>query len=819
MPRNDKKMNRVNRRIQNIATNVQSNMNSLYTTTYFSTPRARDDVKNIAQDINDTIDGIVSRNMDTIGLPSVSVLYSRIFNKSGALGQSSLTNGISSMFEDPMMMDDLYATFMSNRFLKELDEEIDTVCKYMPELEEALNTKKDAVLSADHFSKDFLNIKFPTDISGFNTLFAQRAKDIKKKYKLQKLVEEIYEDTAKYGEKFIYCVPYSAAITKLLAQKPQTSMVQKPYARMESVTESQIKDAFKNTSERYVFTMDSSNCKIINDAGSVADYGHPTMLKESVEGFGDSKKTIMKPVSILDTGESFKLGIEINTSGIIESAITEAASRIRIQKKTPKSLREAHMESVEANRRAIHEANPEAKGNLNIGDVFQTNFADNPVNDGLIGDKGSDADFKKYEVRLPGAVVKVLKREYVIPIYIEESCMGYYYIELRTKDAGDEMMGFRNLLGDPMTGMSSEGRVNFNAIDNLRQEETIKYVASQLSRFIDKKFVNNNQDLAKEIYEILKYNDLFNTPSLDLIKVTFVPPEDIHHSYFKLDPDSHRGISDFAKGMIPAKLYASLYVTNSIGIMTRGQDKRVYYVKQMVDTNIAQQLMNVINQIKMGNFGIRQFNSINTILNITGRFNDYVIPTSPSGDSPINVDVIQGQQFDVHTDLMDILKSMAIDSTEVPIEIVQTRNSVDYASQLSMSSSKFLRVVYKRQERFQEIISPLITNIYNYEYDENDDLDVAFPPPVFLDMANTNQLITNTKDFVDSIIDVEMPNEEETLKSKYRQNLFMHYIGTHIDISAHKNILDQTKVEIKEEQKESEVAQAEAPEDTGGDAW
>ena len=143
MPRNDKKMNRVNRRIQNIATSVQSNMDSLYTTTYFSTPRGKNDVRDITQDINDTIDGIVNRNMDTIGMPSVSVLYSRIFNKTGALSQSSLTNGISSMFEDPMMMDDLYATFMSNRFLKELDEEIDTVCKYMPELEEALNTKKD----------------------------------------------------------------------------------------------------------------------------------------------------------------------------------------------------------------------------------------------------------------------------------------------------------------------------------------------------------------------------------------------------------------------------------------------------------------------------------------------------------------------------------------------------------------------------------------------------------------------------------------------------------------------------------------------------
>ena len=82
-------MNRVNRRIQNIATSVQSNMDSLYTTTYFSTPRGKNDVRDITQDINDTIDGIVNRNMDTIGMPSVSVLYSRIFNKTGALGQSS----------------------------------------------------------------------------------------------------------------------------------------------------------------------------------------------------------------------------------------------------------------------------------------------------------------------------------------------------------------------------------------------------------------------------------------------------------------------------------------------------------------------------------------------------------------------------------------------------------------------------------------------------------------------------------------------------------------------------------------------------------
>lgn len=814
MARNDdKKLKKTNKKIQNIAANVQDNMDALYRSTYFSTPQANNDIRHLSDEINDNIDRIVSRNQNTIGMPSISVLYTRIYNKNGELNKSGIPADINKMFEDPMMMDDLYSTFMSNRFLKELDTEIDTVCKYMPKLEEALSAKKDSVLSSDHFSKDFLNVRFPT--ASDNAKFSQRIDEIKKKYKLQKLAEEMYDDTAKYGEKFVYCVPYNIAIAKLLANKPKTSM-EKPYLRMESaiITESDIDAGLKDYTESYMLRMDDRNCTITGtNKDNVFKCDAPTMLKESVEWEGAQKKTVNKPVSILDSNQQFNLMIEVNTSGIIDSAVKEATARINAQKRCPSSLKEAFFRTNSNDISITEDRNPQAKGNLNVGDTFKTNFSE-PVNDGLIGDNGREVDIEKFKPSVPGAVVKFLKREQVIPIYIEESCMGYYYIELRTKDAGDEMMGFRNLLGDPMTGMSSDGRANFNNIDSMRQEETIKYVAGQLSQFIDKKFVSANQDLAKEIYEILKYNDLFNTPSMDLIKVTFVPPEDIYHSYFKFDHDSHRGISDLAKGLIPAKLYSSLYITNSIGIMTRGQDKRVYRVRQSVDTNIAQQLMNVINQIKMGNFGIRQFNSINTILNITGKFNDFVIPMSAANESPIDIDVLQGQQFDVHTDLMDILEEMAINSTEVPIEIIQTRQSVDYASQLSMSSSKFLRTVYKRQERYQEILSPLVSAIYSYEYGERIDLDVTLPPPVFLDMANTNQLVTNTKEFVQSITEYEMQNEQnEELKAQYANNLFLHYIGTHIDISAHKQILEQTKVQIKEKEKESQVAQAEQPED------
>ena len=230
---------------------------------------------------------------------------------------------------------------MSNRFLKELDTEIDTVCKYMPKLEEALSAKKDSVLSSDHFSKDFLNVKFPT--ASDNAKFSQRIDEIKKKYKLQKLAEEMYDDTAKYGEKFVYCVPYNIAIAKLLANKPKTSM-EKPYLRMESsvITESDIDAGLKEYTESYMLRMDNRNCTITgSNRDNVFNCDAPTMLKESVEWEGTQKKTVNKPVSILDSNQQFNLMIEVNTSGIIDSAVKEATTRINAQKRCPSSLKEA----------------------------------------------------------------------------------------------------------------------------------------------------------------------------------------------------------------------------------------------------------------------------------------------------------------------------------------------------------------------------------------------------------------------------------------------------------------------------------------------
>ena len=805
MARNDKETKKANKRIAAIMQGVSDNVDGLYRNTYMANPQSSKDIKDLTARINDNIDNIVNRNMDIYGMPSVSKLYSRI--AASNKNEKDITDSLETMFDNGLMTDDLYGMFMSNRYLKELDNEIDTVCKYMPKLEEALQVQKDCVLSADHFSKDFLNL-IPIGVTDNTTTsaFNERIADLKRKYKLPQLVEEIYEDVSKYGEKFIYRVPLSVAIGRLLTTKPDTQLIA-PGSLKEGVDEQQ------SDSGLFLFTMKESASEFIDiTTNAHIQQESAVIISEAVttpsgkSNAAPDGKLVTSP--ILNKNESFNIAVEICRSNIIESAVRNTQNGIKKRER----LSENSLVQTEQAAKFFSEAdnsNMEAKGNINIGaDRKDTRII---ANDGLVTGKR----LEPVKVRAPGCVIKKLPRDHVVPIYIEDLCMGYYFFELRTMDDSESFMGFKNILGDPLTNMRGDHRTAFNTVDNQRQDQTIKYVAGQLSKFIDKQFVNSNQDIAKEIYMILKYNDLFNTPSIDRIKVTFVPPEDMVHFYFRHDPITHRGISDLDKALIPGKIYSSLYITTSIGTLTRGQDKRVYYVKQTVDTNIAQTLLNTISQIKQGNFGIRQFQNINNILNITGRFNDFVIPTSASGEAPIQFEIMPGQNIETPTELMDALEEMAINSTGIPIEIIQARQSVDYAMQLTMSSSKVLRFCYKRQELYQDLLREFLVPVYNYEYNESIDMRVTLPPPTFINITNTNQLVDNTRNFVQSLVDVEMADEEdEKLKATYSRELFKYYLGTHLNTTAHKDILDRAKMLT-----ETNKGESHADNNDGGDNY
>ena len=739
--KNSRSMNNINTRLDNI----DSKMNDIYTNTYSSRNTNRKELDRITDDIYNSVNKILSNNSDINGIPDISRLYTRIKNKNNDnnnIGKDTakMVEDLSDIFNNKELLNTISANPEINRYIKSLDEQYDMICKYMPELKEALEIKKDNVLASDNFTKEFIN---PTLLGSIDeNVFNSRTIELKNKHNLNQLFDEIYDDTSMYGEYFLYIVPYQKALSKLLDKQDNTNL---------------------NKGVQY-------------ESFALLENGN---LNNVLVNGDDIKEDTFKDVG--------NITIQFE-KGLLSGTINNYRKAEYYKKKNNyNSLYEAFMNESSKDE-TLKMSDKVFKDKLDYGKEFDAVSTDGLVN---VGNK------EKEEIKeMLGCVVKKLKHENVIPIYIENVCIGYYYLEF-----GIEDITTNNIIN------SSTFPAHQHDTSLERDEMLMKILSAKISAAIDAKFINNNQDLKEEIYTILKYNDKFNINQNNNIKVSFIPPEDIFHFYFKLDEVTHHGVSDLRASLIPAMFYCLLKLTTTVGTVTRGQDKRIYYVKQNVDTNVARTLMNVINQVKKGNMGIRQMESMNNILNITGRYNDHVIPVGSNGDSPIQFEVMQGQDIQTPTELLDGWKEEAINATGVPIEFINTAMQVDYAMRFTMSNSKFLRTVFKRQFIVEPLYSKLYTRIYNYEYNENENLiEVHLPTPIFLSTTNGTQLIANVREYCQNLADMEYKEDNEE-KQEFIRLLLRHMLPTYINISLIDKLKEQAKVTIastKEEENSGE---------------
>lgn len=745
MAKSDKNRRRANNLITKLSNTVQNNLDNLYTKTYYSQPSNKQDLDSIKNKLDSSIDSIVSVNMSNTGKGTMSTLYSRMQQNAPKLGGSNDENGkkLEELINDNQVIESGLMGFINNTTtVFDYDNKIDTILKYMPRLQEALDTRKDNVLSADHFSKDFINIT-SSNISNDSETYNEHIKFIKDTYKFQDLTDEIYDTASKYGEAFVYIVPYKKAVTRLLRQKNNMR------------ADLNIKEGSIITESGDVLSMDKMPDGITKD--TFQEFGLNNIELECSTGCINS---VVENVMKFEKASQSLNEMSLNYEGVnfSEETILESAENIRdiVKGRFDRTIKD---------------------------DLSFDNF-DDRGQDGLVDrDKNKRKTKDDKYINVPGTIVKILERKHVIPIYIEDYCFGYYYIEV---DGPYNPVGDYDKMQDPtmaLKGSNSILSTNSMMDQSQKQNNIIRYISNQISNFIDAKFINANQDLRNEIYTVLKYNYDNNSSHMNKIRVTFIPPDDMEHVYFNMNKDTHRGISDLNKAMFPATLYSAMYITHSIWNMTRAQDKRVYYVNQTVDTNISKTLLNTINQIKKGNFGIRQIENINHILNITGMFNDYIIPRGPSGTTPIDFEVMQGQQVEWQTEFMTSLEEMAVNSTDVPMEMIQMRNSVDYSSQLTMSSSKFLRKVYNRQSKFQGNLTRIFNKIYNNEFDDNITLSVVLPPPMFLNITNTNQMMTNVNEYSQSVAQLLLdPDVEEPVKNEVIREINKFNLGSYLNI-------------------------------------
>lgn len=712
-----------NKFVQSVINNINSGMDKLYKQTFMTSPMNSKDLNNIKNSFNKSLDKLLDTNYDNNGETNISALYNRTGNVKGLM--------FDEIFEDNKFLDGIMADFSENKRLKELDNEIDLILKFMPLLEDALDAKKDNVLSADNYNKDYINCIDNNNIDNF----AENIKNIKDIYDVLEISENAYDAASKYGEQFIYIDSYKDALGKLISNKPDT---------IEHIKSNTNEAAHRFKTKDIV--CESFNCQAIAKANNI----DMTFNKEA------------------------NVYVEFNTccleSAVKDSYITEEAKKkVKFQNST---------------------------------DVKSVDFETLGTSEGLY-----NTDTKKNSqasnLKVNGSIIRMLKRENVVIIFMDNIVLGYYYFECETDELFLNTPSYANMFTPTMR---TSNVMDQSAQNAQRREQMLKAFSGELSRYIDASFINSNKDLKEEIYVVLKHNNMFNGNAINRIKVTFIPPEKMVHYCFEKDPDTHRGISDLQKSLLPAKIYVYLYLNDTISSL-RAHDKRIYNIKNNVDTNIAQNLINAINQLKKGNMGARELMSMKTMLNITGRYNDIVVPVGPSGESPIDFQVMDGRQIETKTDLMEMMQEMAVSATGVPYEYIQSRKTVDYAVRLTMSSSKFLRKTFKRQAIVQKLLSEIMTKLYNNEYPSNTyvNIEVLLPPPGFLQLLNTQQLFESVNQQVESILNMTYDDEVPMKKRKMMEvKLKRHYLKGYLDGEMVDRLKRETDMEYVKEIKKSE---------------
>lgn len=739
-----------------IAGSIQANIDDLYKNTYFTNNDNSKYIDSIKRKMDDDLEGLIDKAKAQNGGTNMADLYARTL----ARNDTDSLNEIRSALEDETVLADIMDIYSQNALVRDLDREIDTVCKYMPKLDEALDIKKDNVLSADHFNDDAVRISIENvagaGITNNNNKSEADGSDLElfaRKYDLEAFRNELYSKTAKYGEQFVYIVPYKKALEKLIARTDGASLLSEEGILTEESINEGLQSINETLSFRYTDT-DESKLKSFG-AQDLYDLSESTLSDSSLEG--------LKSNNIEYSG----LDIEINKTGVIPGIIAQECNMRRIFSETVSLFGEESLGSARnaylSNSLYFKNINKKLKKAAQGGTLEgPTSLADDGLKDLDEPTKANDAE----QLEIPGAVFEILEHDRVKPIYINNTCLGYYYIEMNDPNGGnaEEQMTFTSTLGGMRprrTARENEANGGTSTQDN----EVLMKIARKIAQRIDKKFINSNQDIAKEIYTVLKYN-ADNNGKTTKLRISFIPPSDIIHSYFELNKKTHRGVSDIVKSLFPAKLYTCLYISNTIALLTRGYDKRLYHVKQTIDTNITSVLLNVINQIKRSNFNLRQIENMNNIMNVTGRFNDLVIPQNANGESPVSFEIMPGQNVEVKTEFMNMLEEMAVNQTGVSLEMVNSRYQESTATHLTMSNSRFLIKVYARQKLYEPILSAIYTKLYQYEYNTNSIIKVELPPPIMLNFTNTSQILSMSQELIQNIVQMKFgttQNEQEKL--------------------------------------------------------
>ena len=273
---------------------------------------------------------------------------------------------------------------------------------------------------------------------------------------------------------------------------------------------------------------------------------------------------------------------------------------------------------------------------------------------------------------IQGCDLRLADPRQLVPIKIFDYTLGYYYFE------NYEWTRMGTTLTDIMSN-----QLNFNQrtmiIDNI--------VNASLRNLKYSDLIKGDQQLRTMILNCVLYAERRDSP----IRIKFVPAEYVV-AYNTNTDENGNGQPVLLRSLFYGRLYTSLLLFNITAIITKSTDSEFYYLRESaLDSQFMNQASDLMDQFQDNNVDLLQI-AQGDILHGNRAINKrYYVNMGTSDIRPFDMEVVSGQQVDIHNDFLTDLRKMCIGSTGVPAVMVDFMDEVEYATMLGMVNIRHLK--------------------------------------------------------------------------------------------------------------------------------
>lgn len=639
-----------------------------------------------------------------------------------------------------------------------LYQEYELVDYYIPQVHQALDAISDSIISPDDYSKQIFERFYNGEVSSDNNitkLVLENMNTLERTYNIEDKSKKWIHDCITKGDKFIALLNYKDEFSSLLTE--DTHLLD------ESVVLNESNFSISNDEQvllEELFLLEGEDASKVNWRAELSNVINNNIVFTTNTNTLLENREMVKDFKVTDnsTNDSFE---KIKNSVLKGNGV-----------KINKQQKEDHEKSIKE-----------------LNKVTQASM------DGFISKQD-----KNVELNINGTYIKELEPDKTIKASLQSTCFGYYYFDMDDERIRSlSMASNKSRFSQIQLNRSLDFSQTDEALINPKTKMIVDMFARALSTKLNKKFIEDNKEFKKMIYELVRQDYIMQKK----VRVVYLAPDQVEHLMVERAADGY-GVSVLSKVLFTCKLYLSVLISTLMMKLSRSVDHRAFYVETGLSKDVENVIQSFIRDIKTKEIKMSDVQTIDTIFKSMGQFSDYFIPTV-NGEKPVEFEIISGQDANMDDEFLEYLRKSIISGMGVPSSYMNYHDEIDFSRSIAMQNSRFLRSIVVKQKllnaSFTNIYRKLYINEFGSEIEESNvdvnKIEVKFPSPATLNATNLADQISTSQSIIDFVVQTLVGDNSQDPKEadSVRKVVTKDFIPG-IDWERYEKMIEDNKIEM-----------------------